>query len=169
VYVLNQAVAADYSCADGLSGVASCVGTVANGANIDTSSVGPHSFTATATDAAGNSSSVTHSYSVTYTFSGFLPPLPRTGGTFKTGSTIPIKWQLTDANGNYINDLSTVVSLTVNGNPPAATGRTALRYDTTDNLYIFNWQTKGLTPGSYTIALQLSDGTTHSVTVELKP
>ncbi|MBI4234063.1 MAG: PxKF domain-containing protein [Chloroflexi bacterium] len=169
VYVLNEAVAAAYSCADSLSGVVSCAGTVANGSNIDTSTVGTHSFTVTSVDAAGNSTSVTHGHSVHYTFSGFLPPLPRTGGTFKTGSTIPIKWQLTDANGNYINDLSTVVALIVNGSPPSGSGRTALRYDTTSNQYIFNWQTKGLTPGSYTIELKLSDGTMHTVTVELKP
>jgi Ca2+-binding RTX toxin-like protein len=65
-YNLNQMVNADYSCADevGGSGLASCSGDVANGGAIDTRSTGTKIFTVTAVDNAGNSSSVTHSYTV---------------------------------------------------------------------------------------------------------
>jgi Ca2+-binding RTX toxin-like protein len=63
-YTLNEAVNADYSCTDetGGSGLASCV--VANGAGIDTSTTGTKDFTVTATDNAGNTTSITHSYTV---------------------------------------------------------------------------------------------------------
>ncbi len=57
-------VAADYSCADAGSGIASCTGTVAAGAPIDTSALGAHPFTVTATDRAGNDATVTHTYRV---------------------------------------------------------------------------------------------------------
>ncbi len=68
-YAQGQSVTADYSCADtqsviANSGVKSCIGTVANGNAIDTSSTGSKSFTVTATDNAGNTASVTHNYTV---------------------------------------------------------------------------------------------------------
>ena len=64
-YALNQAVDADYSCADeGGSGIVSCEGTVVDGAPIDTSSPGTKQFTVTATDKAGNTSSASRSYTV---------------------------------------------------------------------------------------------------------
>lgn len=63
-YEQGAAVVADYACSDALSGVASCVGTVANGANVDTSTVGPHTFTVTTTDNAGNAATRTETYAV---------------------------------------------------------------------------------------------------------
>jgi hypothetical protein len=53
-FLQNSAQAADFSCADVGLGVESCVGSVADGANIDTSRIGYHTFTVTATDNAGN-------------------------------------------------------------------------------------------------------------------
>jgi hypothetical protein len=65
-YGRGEVVEADFACEDepGGSGVASCTGTRPSGAAIDTSTLGTHQFTATATDAAGNTASVTHTYSV---------------------------------------------------------------------------------------------------------
>jgi len=65
-YVLNARVPADYTCRDSGSGVVTpCTGTVPNGANIDTSSVGTKTFTVQGvTDAAGRS---TGPRTVTYT------------------------------------------------------------------------------------------------------
>lgn len=64
--VRNSTVLADYSCNDGAAGVgvASCVGTVADGAAIDTSTLGTHTFTVTATDLQGLTGSATVSYTV---------------------------------------------------------------------------------------------------------
>ena len=65
VYARNRVVNAGFSCADtGGSGLASCVGTVANGQAINTATVGQHTFTVTATDNAGNTAEVTHTYTV---------------------------------------------------------------------------------------------------------
>ena len=63
-YTQGQSLAASYSCTDEGSGVASCEGTVADGANIDTSSTGTKTFTVSATDNAGNTNSVSHTYTV---------------------------------------------------------------------------------------------------------
>ena len=64
--VLGSTVLADYTCADAGSGAQSCTGTVANGAPLDTSSVGTKSISVTATDAAGHSFTLTRSYSVVH-------------------------------------------------------------------------------------------------------
>ena len=65
VYQLNSVVNASFSCTDaGSSGLATCNGTVANGAAIDTASTGLKSFSVTATDVAGNVASVIVHYTV---------------------------------------------------------------------------------------------------------
>lgn len=64
VYTQNQVVAADYGCGDGLSAIATCVGTTPNGSSIDTASPGAKSFVVTATDNAGNMMQQTVSYTV---------------------------------------------------------------------------------------------------------
>ena len=64
VYGVGERVAADYSCSDDGSGIASCVGSVADGAALDTGSPGQKTFTVQATDNAGNPASKSVSYSV---------------------------------------------------------------------------------------------------------
>jgi trimeric autotransporter adhesin len=66
-YTQNTTVDASYSCAEGAAGpgLSSCIGTDANGAAIDTSTVGTHSVTVTATSSDGESTPVTVSYAVT--------------------------------------------------------------------------------------------------------
>ncbi|MFN2471169.1 MAG: TolB family protein [Gaiellaceae bacterium] len=68
VYALGQQVRADYACTDAGSGTTSCTGTVANGAFINTSSLGNKTFTVNATsDVVGNTASANPvSYSVAY-------------------------------------------------------------------------------------------------------
>ncbi len=62
VFASGEAVSAAYDCADaGGAGVASCTGTVPSGQPLDTSP-GTHTFTVTAIDNAGNTTTVTHSY-----------------------------------------------------------------------------------------------------------
>jgi hypothetical protein len=125
---------------------------------------------------------------VRYVFSGFLPPLAKQH-TFGLGRTIPIKFQLRDANGNQITSLSAIQSLQIQaldsqGNPvgapfnPASAYRTGLTFgngdDTNgadgdhDDHFIFYWKTKGLTAGNYQIVLTLNDGTVPRLTVQLK-
>jgi hypothetical protein len=172
-YVLNQQVAASFACADADSGLASCVGTVADGARIDTSAAGARTFTVTATDNAGNQARVTHTYQVRYGFTGFLPPvdnLPAVNAGV-AGRTFPVKWRLRDAAGAPLTSLGTFVSLmsspiACDGSPDsvleeqllAAVG-VALRYDAAADQFIYNWQTTKNWAGCRLLQLTLADGT----------
>jgi probable HAF family extracellular repeat protein len=65
VFERNQVVTASYACADAPAGIASCVGSVANGSRIDTSKkLTNATFRVIATDKAGKTKSATRSYSV---------------------------------------------------------------------------------------------------------
>jgi hypothetical protein len=112
---------------------------------------------------------------VHYGFSGFLSPLGK-NLVFGAGRTVPIKFQLADANGASITSLSAISSLQIQpldgtGNPagapfdPTPAGGTGLRND--GSQYVFNWQTQGLSAGSCQILLALLDGTTQTVTVQI--
>ena len=98
VYGLGDSVLADYSCADqpGGSGLATCTGTVANGAPVDTSSFGSHTFEVHATDAAGNPATKTVTYSVAYDFDGFFWPVKNPPGLtkWKAGLPVPVRFSL---------------------------------------------------------------------------
>ena len=65
-FTFGQAVAADYGCTDqtNASGVKSCSGPVANGARVDTGSLGSKLFTVNASDNAGNTTAATSTYTV---------------------------------------------------------------------------------------------------------
>jgi hypothetical protein len=99
-------------------------------------------------------------------FSGFLAPL-NSSMAFALGRTVPIKFQLTDFNGVIISQLSAVNALVVSGPSGTTTLTGSLRYDSTSNQYIVNWETKGLSAGNYAITLVLADGTTHSKAIQL--
>ncbi len=73
-YSFGAAVNAEYACTDtgsGIAATAGCVGSVAVGSPIDTTTPGPKTFTVTAKDDAGNTSTVSANYVV-------LPPIAPT-------------------------------------------------------------------------------------------
>jgi hypothetical protein len=174
VYTLGQTVNADYSCDDevGGSGVASCVGDVANGEPIDTSTVGAKTFTVNAEDNAGNQSSLTHDYSVVYDFHGFFAPVdnPPTCNKAKAGSAIPVKFSLggyqgmnilasgypTASSGSCASDTVDTVEDTVTAN------QSGLNYDGTADQYIYVWKTdKSWAGKAICLTVKLADGTEH--------
>jgi hypothetical protein len=113
-------------------------------------------------------SSGTLTQQVSYHFSGFLPPLSN-GLTFAVNRGIPIKFQLTDFNGNLIASLSAVTALQIfNSQGKDALGGNGLAgLSVNGNQYSYSWQTKGLPTGSYTISVTLADGTTQTKTISL--
>ncbi|MGE5262847.1 MAG: PxKF domain-containing protein [Acidobacteriota bacterium] len=175
--LLNGTATASPNATDNLSGVAS-----SSCDPVVTSTVGPHTVNCSATDQAGNSVTVSTPYSVIYKWSGFLPPITADGkGLFKLGSTVPVKFQLFDFNNVPISTAVAKLMIKYNGNSTlpatepfdasstsAADSGNIFRFDLTGQLYIFNWGTKGLWEGAYTLSVILDDGTTQSVGVNLR-
>jgi hypothetical protein len=178
-YYVNQAVPANYGCVDNLSGVASCTGTVANGTDIDTSSLGAKKFIVNASDLANNAASLVVDYTVTYNICSLFDQTKLN----TSGSTVPIKIAVCDATGRdlstagvqvtalSLSDLSSGVSGLPVTTSSGANPSSLFRYDPTLGTaggYIFNLSTKGLAPGTYGLTFSVSnDPLTHIVTFKL--
>jgi hypothetical protein len=170
--VLGTATTATYTCTDNVA-LATCTGTVANGAAVDTSTPGPHTFMVTATDEAGNQTALAVRYTVVYTFMGFHQPTDNGAvNVTDAGRTVPLKWRLTSATGP-ITTASSVVSVlsravTCQSGLPqdvveeTTASQTGLRYDG-DGEWHYNWATSKSWKGTCrTLALSLADGSTRS-------
>lgn len=180
---LNQNVFAHYGCSDP-SGVASCLGPVAHGTAINTGAIGSHPFKVNAEDALGNKSDLTHNYSVVYgAFTGFFAPIdmPSTGkiNAVKAGSSVPVKFQLADANGASAYDTVGLNILATgspsskkidcdtsadvsNDTPTTSAGASSLSYD--NGTYSYVWKTDKLWAGQCrALIVSLNDGTSHTV------
>ena len=179
-YTLNQVVLADWSSEDLTSGLASLTGTKLNGEAIDTATVGVKTFSVNAEDNAGNKKTETKSYFVHYSYGGILQPINPDGSSiFKLGRTVPVKFQLTDINGNYISDAIANIYLKninagISGNEielassSSVTKRNQFRHDIDSNQYIYNLRTKDLSVGTWQIRIILDDGTSKYATISLR-
>jgi hypothetical protein len=101
--------------------------------------------------------------------------------TFKAGSTVPVKFQLTDANGNVVQPATapqwlatqkgSATTQTVDESvfsDPATSGST-YRWDSTAQQYIYNWGTKRVTAGFYyKIGVKFDDGQTYYTYISLR-
>jgi uncharacterized repeat protein (TIGR01451 family) len=172
-YKLNQASPSSYTCADGGSGLATCAGPVPSGSNFDTASTGAKTFTVNSSDNVGNASAQPISYDVAYA----ACLLYDTTRAAKSGSTIPIKFQLCDALGNDVSSAGTtvtalqVVMLSTNASSIVndagnATPDSNFRFDPSlgpTGGYIFNLNTTGLSTGTYVVTFRVSgDPTIHN-------
>jgi hypothetical protein len=175
--------ASDPGSASQASGVKS--GFASGSIPLDTSTPGTHTAQVAAgasKDNVGHTSpaSNTCSYSVLYNFIGFLAPVDNNVlNAMKAGSTAPIKWQLKDAAGNYVSTLAAVKTMSsgvmacdagvpVDNLEEYATGGTALRYDSTANQYIYNWQSPKKPGTCYQVKIVFADNTEHIAKFQLK-
>jgi hypothetical protein len=175
-YLVGAQLLAGYSCSDGLSGVASCAGPVANGDAVDTSASGAFSFAVNATDQAGNTASRNHGYNVVdagYSFGGFYWPVrnPPTVNVMKAGWIAPLRWSLLDSNGKVVADRKTFKSVSsravsCQSGAPSATvgesssgGSTGLFYNPITRKFVYLWKTSSGWRGTCRVmTLELSDG-----------
>jgi hypothetical protein len=141
--------------------------------------VGPLTFTLRVTEGSRSATS-TRVVHILYDFvgGGFLPPVknPPEINTGNTGSTFPLKWQLKNASGGYIRSLSTVKRVEQAAVPRCdfsarslirealPTGGTMLRYNTSSEQFVYNWQLPA-TPGCYVFVLTLQDDSEHQAWV----
>jgi hypothetical protein len=86
-YAPGQAISADYSCRDAGSSVASCQGPVAPGVAVDTSTLGPHTFTVTTTDQLGNAGTKSVHYTVAAP-PGVTVTTPAAGARYSFGQAV---------------------------------------------------------------------------------
>lgn len=168
-------VNATFTASDGQSGLASAAsGSVA----VDTSFVGIRTVTRTATDNVGNQTTKSCSTAVQYMYSGLLQPINPDGSSiFKAGSTVPVKFSLTNAQAGLVGTAAATLTIAKISNNIEGTFVEAVSTAnaTTGNLfrsdggqYIFNLSTKGLAAGTYSIKVSIDDGTSYTTHISLK-
>jgi hypothetical protein len=163
--LLNGSATASPNASDATSGVASAIC-----GPVITNSVGEHSVTCAATDNAGNTSSSSATYTVTYKFIGFSQPVDNNGvlNIAKAGQAIPLKFRITDANGSPVINLAGITATSV-GLACAAGTTTDLIEEYTlgssglqnlgDGYYQWNWKTLTTYANSCkTLRLDLGEG-----------
>jgi hypothetical protein len=152
--------------------------------------VGTTVVSCTATDASGNSAST--SFTVTRAalgFSGFLSPIggadakggtaANPAGTFKMGSTIPVKFTATCGGSLILIGAHKLQALKYSGSTTAGTpidatpqdaATTGNEFRVTGGEWHFNLDTKGtgLSIGVWQLIATLSDGSQHTVWIQLK-
>jgi Bacterial pre-peptidase C-terminal domain len=174
VYLLDEEVVADYSCADedGGSGLASCLGDIADGAPVDTSTVGEKEFAVEAEDVAGNTSVARSVYRVVYDFEGFLWPVRNRPhlNEWKAGAVVPIRFELGGNHGLEVIEEGwpQVAQIECGSAEEPAAGEPArhprwfreLVYRKRKQRYVFLWKTERDWSGSCRqFMLKLDDGT----------
>jgi hypothetical protein len=162
-YLLNQRVAAAFSCADDASAIVACEGSAANGRAIDTSSIGMPSFGVFAADGAGNTETTEVRYDVTYA----VKPQPA-APIGNRRQTVPIALQLTDAGG--VNRSAAGLVVTALGVRSADGSRRidlegeAFRFDSTGSRYRYDFHAKDLAPGDYVLSFAVrGDPVEHTI------
>jgi len=177
VVLLGDTRKASFTCSDGGSGLAACTGTVADGAALDTTAPGTHSFTVNATDAVGNHSTVTVSYGVRFPWLGWQPPLSGDRpNAAQAGRTIPVGFGVGGAgHANVI--ASVAVAPVACGGSSAVAARdpstTAAEWNVpgshggTDSMLL--WRTSKAFDGSCRqLLVQLTDGSVHRLTFSFR-
>lgn len=146
--------------------------------NFDQSQIGNHTIMITAQNVAGTVASSTIKYNVAYSFGGFLDPIKSDGsGVYKLGRTLPIKFQLTDANHSSVSTASARLVVTSVSGGKVGTSPIDLTVSTNDsgNLfrytggqYIYNFNTGQLTAGAWQVKVVLNDGSSYGVMISLR-
>lgn len=134
-----------------------------------------------AADGAGNRRTASFTVSVLFDHGPFLQPVnPAALNTVKNGSTVPLKWQVRTPGGGYVTTIAIVNRFTVvqlNCGSLAAiedpvdittTGGTTLRYDTTSNQFIQNWQTPRMAGTCFRAQVTLVGGQVVAADFRLK-
>jgi hypothetical protein len=134
---------------------------------------GAHTINLTGQDEAGNTTTVACPYIVAYTFAGFLTPLPKT--TINSGSTLPLKFQLQDANGHPIDGteaqslLSPSCKIAIILINPAGPLSGCPRYDPISQQYQLNLKTTAAMEGTNGVSITVTLGNTVVTTSPVDP
>ena len=95
----------------------------------------------------------------------WLPPLSNeTAYQAQAGSTVPVKFQLTDADGNMVSDQNVMVTVMPNSGGVAVLTGLAI-YETEIPGYRINVKTKGWDIGDYTIHISINQDAEYDLSV----
>lgn len=171
VYTLDQPVTLTYGCDDDTAGVAACDGPAAAGSAVDTSFIGPRTFSYTARDAAGNTSGTLANFRVDYPVGGFPGPGRPTRAV--AGRTVYVQFDLGgDRGGDVLASEDPATSQRVDCATGETTGtaaaiatgkRTIAYYDTRLHRYVIPWRTDRRWAGTCRrLSVRLLDGTVNA-------
>ncbi|HET7398023.1 MAG TPA: PxKF domain-containing protein [Intrasporangium sp.] len=186
VYILGAVPTATVTATDATSGLtAPATGTLTGGT---ASGVGTFTYTATATDKAGNVGTATLRYKVVYGYGAtlFLQPVNDTAhqtslstSVFNAGQTIPMKFQLRNAAGQLVQAgtapkwlvpvKGSATSAAVNETAYTTSATVGGTYAWDGTQYQYNWKTDKAQAGSYwRVGVALDDGQTYYVNIGLR-
>jgi hypothetical protein len=107
-YAQNSTVNANYSCSDA-SGIAACVGTVANGAAIPTQALGTQEFKVSGYDNAGNKTKIVRTYNVVDKTKPVISiSTPKSGATYAKNSAVFAQFACYDTSTGIVSCVGTV-------------------------------------------------------------
>jgi hypothetical protein len=174
--LLHSSASATIAASDGQSGLAVDPSATVG---IDTSSVGSRITSATAQDNVAHSKNASCTTAVQYLFGGLGQPINPDGSSiFKLGSTVPVKFNLTDVAGNPVSgaiarlELAKVSNnvegtyLEADTNVAATSGN--LFRESGSGGYIFNLATKPLSAGTWSLKVVLDDGAEYRTRISLR-
>lgn len=168
-YLLNAVVTPEFACSDPESAVVTC-----SSQPVDTSIAGARTLVIRAVNGEGLTSLLDVNYTVGYGVTATF----NQQHSYKSGSTVPIKLQLTDAGGANVSAASVSIATTqiVRVSSEAASAvqdagqanaDAAFRF--TDGSYVFNLSTKGLAMGTYELRfLAGQDPKVHAVRFSIR-
>lgn len=161
----------DFSCADADSDIWSCDGTPADGALLDTSSVGTKTYSIRAEDGAGNVETVTGTYEVTWDqFAGLFRPIADGTNAAQAGQAVPVKFSLGADYGLAVLAAGHPMSKPCGADDSALASTTStggLQFS--DGQYVYVWKTDKEWAGSCReLVVKLLDNTVHTATFQFK-
>jgi hypothetical protein len=168
-YRLGSKQVVRFKCTDDESGVASCAGTVDNGAPLDTSAIGEHGLTVTSTDNVGNAASVTARYRVVYAWNGFFAPTKNTDdkalNVLHAGDLVKLSFALDGDRGpdvlapGFPNSVAIAAPHWPRNELKPTQGRPGLVFEEASGRYAFYWQTDRKWAGTTRrFQIRLADG-----------
>lgn len=181
-YTLNEFILTRWLAMDYVSGIFTSTGTSDAGLPFDTTAVGQKSFVVIAEDRAGHETAQTVAYFVRYDYTGLLQPINQDGTSIfekAAGRTIPVKFQLKDANDNYVGSAVAKLYLTKISNEvtgteveavstDAATEGNTFSYESSTNEYAFNLATEKLSVGTWQLRVALDDGASKLTNISVR-
>ncbi len=171
VYTLNQPETATYSCASAVSGIASCSAvsgttSISSGGTLPTNQVGSHTIKVTATSKAGQSTTLTYTYVVTYKICNFAGPIE------PLGAAVLFSVTLCNYSGTNVGASSlAITSLNVDGTkaPKPVLGNNTWLWTPGLKVYAYAMLSAGLAKGSHVLNVSVTgDPVTHALSFSLK-